>query len=793
LISFRWVSAFLIVTILVSAMIQIPPSVHVVADSSDISECSDSFSGAISEPFNADPIITINSVTGDYNVEFDYAFAVGEEGTISFLKPFALEPSIMTFVEGETISTILTSGETILDGVMKLYHQDISDCEISFNSSSIPDSKRIILSMVSITDMEPSKFLVKAAIPDAESAKDFTKLVIAYVTNPEASVSYNIRNVAIVEAPDNSNVFCDRNIQFFDNVIHGTAKSDLINGTGTDDLIRGFGGDDIIDGKGGNDCLIGNGGNDILYGGPGDDSIYGGEGDDKIYGNNGNDVLYGNAGNDLISGGDGDDYIAGKSGDDDLFGNDGNDKMFGNDGDDYLKGGDGDDIMFGGDGNDRLDGNTGNDRLNGQEGDDIIKGQRGEDRLNGGEGTDSLDGGRDRDLCYDDGMNLGATLPLNCEEVILVNRDDCTLQPIDFRDINEIPPFVAIDTLTLNSTLGTYEFGLDYYKVEDGEIVAYLKDSKAQNPEGEVKFQENEVVTFVIGSTSPDVVVAYLVDESISDCDIVAGIPHDKRIPLEVIKIEPSGDFEYTVSAQIPNAPQVDGKITKLVLFYTESPETAVFYVAPSVEIVTVDRTRPEITVTQPANGTQFIRQSVPEITFLVTGIAFDSMSGINRVELALKDPYTLQKIREYQLATPTTQDDWSAWSYELTIEDEGDYLIVARAFDNERNMNWSKAFVSNILNTNVSIAPNASIPGNPSFVPQLIIVGIGDTVSWTNNDTVPHIVTSGDPRIAEPDLNFKSGLLEPGSVFEHTFADAGSYQYFCAIHPFMSGGVVVE
>ncbi len=627
MISSRGISTFSIAAILLSSVILITPTVHVSADSSDVSECSASFSGTISEPFNADTMITINSITGDYNVEFDYAFAVGEEGTIRFLKSSASEPSLMTLVQGETISTILTSGETIQAGVMKLYHQDISDCEILVNPSNIPDSKKIVLSIVSITELEPSKFLVKAEIPDAGSAKDFTKLAIAYVTNSEASVSYNVRNVVIVEAPDNSSVFCGRNIKVFDNVINGTAKSDLINGTGLDDLIRGYGGDDVIDGKGGNDCLIGNGGDEIIHGGPGDDSIYGGEGADQIYGNNGDDVLYGNSGDDLLSGGTGNDYIAGKVGNDRIFGNDGNDKLFGNEGNDYLKGGNGDDIMFGGDGNDNLAGNAGNDRLSGQGDNDVIKGQRGDDGLNGGEGDDSLDGGRDKDLCYDAETNLTAGPTLNCEEDIIAN----------------------------------------------------------------------------------------------------------------------------------------------------------------------FDRTRPNITISQPANGTQFIRQSVPEITFLVTGTTFDSESGINRVEVGLSDPHTFQTVRDYQLAMPLNQDDWSTWSYELTLENEGDYLIVAKAFDNEGNTNSSEAFVSNILNTNVTIAPNASIPGNPSFVPRLIIIGVGDTVTWTNNDTVSHIVTSGDPRIAEPDLKFKSAVLGPGGVFGHTFPDAGSYQYFCAIHPFMTGEVMVQ
>lgn len=374
-------------------------------------------------------MITISATKGNYDAEFDYAAAIGEEGTSYFVKSAAFESSPVIFVEGETISTLLTSGESIPEGSIRLYHHDVSDCDILFSSSNISDSKRIVLSTVSITEVEPSKFLVKATIPDAESAKDFTKLVIAYVTNPEASVSYNIRNVTIVSAPDNVPlVFCGRNIEDFDNLINGTAKSDTLKGTKADDLIRGYGGDDTLDGKGGNDCIAGNGGDDILYGGRGGDAIYGGEGDDQIYGRDGDDVLYGNQGDDLISGGGGDDYIAGWIGNDDIFGNIGNDKLFGNEGDDFLKGGDGDDIMFGGNGDDRLVGNTGADRISGQGGDDVILGGRGNDRLRGGEGSDALDGGRNRDICYDDDDDQIISSLVNCEEFQLEFKVDSNLE-----------------------------------------------------------------------------------------------------------------------------------------------------------------------------------------------------------------------------------------------------------------------------------------------------------------------------------------------------------------------------
>ncbi len=205
------------------------------------------------------------------------------------------------------------------------------------------------------------------------------------------------------------------------------------------------------------------------------------------------------------------------------------------------------------------------------------------------------------------------------------------------------------------------------------------------------------------------------------------------------------------------------------------------------------DSTPPEVAITAPLNGTVFLRQSAPETTFFVNGTAFDA-SGIGRVEVSLKNATTPATIIfDYQLATPKAPGDWSEWSYVMTIERIGDCVISARAFDSVGLEAETLIAVSDIRQTTIDILPGASIRGNPAFKPAFLIVGAGDTVTWTNRDSTSHIVTSGDPRIAEPDMVFKSGLISPGEVFSATINNPGNYQYFCAIHPYMTGEVVVE
>ncbi len=74
----------------------------------------------------------------------------------------------------------------------------------------------------------------------------------------------------------------------------------------------------------------------------------------------------------------------------------------------------------------------------------------------------------------------------------------------------------------------------------------------------------------------------------------------------------------------------------------------------------------------------------------------------------------------------------------------------------------------------------------NFTFSPQELRVKAGTTVTWTNEDDIPHTVTSTT-------LAFKSRALDTDQKFSFTFAAPGNFKYFCALHPHMTGSIVVE
>ena len=74
----------------------------------------------------------------------------------------------------------------------------------------------------------------------------------------------------------------------------------------------------------------------------------------------------------------------------------------------------------------------------------------------------------------------------------------------------------------------------------------------------------------------------------------------------------------------------------------------------------------------------------------------------------------------------------------------------------------------------------------NFSFGPQTLTVAVGTTVVWTNSDDIPHTVVSTDGV-------FKSKVRDTDEKFSYTFTKAGTYPYFCSVHPKMTGKVVVQ
>ena len=94
---------------------------------------------------------------------------------------------------------------------------------------------------------------------------------------------------------------------------------------------------------------------------------------------------------------------------------------------------------------------------------------------------------------------------------------------------------------------------------------------------------------------------------------------------------------------------------------------------------------------------------------------------------------------------------------------------------------------------TTVSIPVGASVPTNGQFYePNNVDTSVGSMVTWVNDDTAPHTVTSGivENNRPTPDGSFDSGIINPGDSFPFVFDKAGEYPYYCTIHPFMTGKV---
>jgi plastocyanin len=116
---------------------------------------------------------------------------------------------------------------------------------------------------------------------------------------------------------------------------------------------------------------------------------------------------------------------------------------------------------------------------------------------------------------------------------------------------------------------------------------------------------------------------------------------------------------------------------------------------------------------------------------------------------------------------------------------------IIANQSSSSATQNATLAFGQEA----VSIAAGASNPSAKEFfVPAEISVKAGSTVTWTNDDTTIHTVVEGSPQSASSGATpgFDSSIIAPGATFENTFDTAGEINYYCNLHPFMTGKVTV-
>ena len=90
------------------------------------------------------------------------------------------------------------------------------------------------------------------------------------------------------------------------------------------------------------------------------------------------------------------------------------------------------------------------------------------------------------------------------------------------------------------------------------------------------------------------------------------------------------------------------------------------------------------------------------------------------------------------------------------------------------------------VMNGNANAADAQVKIANFTFEPPLLTVKVGTTVTWVNDDDIPHLVS-------EKDGKFRSSALDTDATFSQTFKDAGTIEYFCVLHPHMTGKIVVE
>jgi len=181
-------------------------------------------------------------------------------------------------------------------------------------------------------------------------------------------------------------------------------------------------------------------------------------------------------------------------------------------------------------------------------------------------------------------------------------------------------------------------------------------------------------------------------------------------------------------------------------------------------------------------------------IAIVAVGVGFAAFAGnVQDNTPAVSAPVMTKTVEPETQADPfadiadkVKQDAESTTTEETVVEDE--VMIEEPTAPVEES--------SGPETVSVEIPKGTASPGcetsNACFSPASLTINSGDTVEWTNADTAAHTVTSGSPANG-PSGVFDSSLIMGGASFENTFDEAGDYDYFCMVHPWMVGNIQVN
>jgi plastocyanin len=114
--------------------------------------------------------------------------------------------------------------------------------------------------------------------------------------------------------------------------------------------------------------------------------------------------------------------------------------------------------------------------------------------------------------------------------------------------------------------------------------------------------------------------------------------------------------------------------------------------------------------------------------------------------------------------------------------------------FSPDDNSNSTNAVREEIDVVRISIEEGAPSLGDRAFSPDITNVSIGSNVTWINNDSQFHTITSGiDPDDPIVGQKFESEALSPKETFSYISNETGTFSYFCQLHPTMKGKLIVS
>ena len=124
-----------------------------------------------------------------------------------------------------------------------------------------------------------------------------------------------------------------------------------------------------------------------------------------------------------------------------------------------------------------------------------------------------------------------------------------------------------------------------------------------------------------------------------------------------------------------------------------------------------------------------------------------------------------------------------------LAIAISGILVVLPQIEHLHQDIVYAQTTTASVSIVQGSSSPTISKPYDPSP----LTVKTGTSVTWTNNDSSIHTVTSGLPEKGDVGTLFDSSLINPGNTFVHVFDKQGTFDYSCTLHPFMHGQIIVK